>query len=89
MPKLRLTLAFEKDYARLDDAVKRRVDAAITRFFESPKHPGLQLERRRGMPDYWTIRASKNHRIVLRRLSEADTYELVCVGDHDYVDKKF
>lgn len=82
MPRLRIDSSFEKAYGKLSTQDQRATDRALLNFIENPRRPSLHLERIKG--DYWSIRASRRIRIMLRSESREDgeIWAVVDVGTH-------
>jgi len=78
---------FEKRLAKLRDAqLRQRSHKALQRFIENPARIGSNLEQIEGTGGrYWSLRATRNFRIVLRRErdAEGDLYVAIDVGPHD------
>jgi hypothetical protein len=50
----------------------------------NPRHPSLNFERLAGHENLHSIRISRGHRAILRRVeAAAETYDLLDVGPHD------
>lgn len=74
----------EKALRALSVEDRQRAAEAFRRFEQSPRHPALNFERLRGLDNLYSIRISRSHRAILRRVEgTADTYELHDVGPHD------
>ena len=88
------TTKFIKAYKGLSPDMRQRVDAALRKFTENPRHPGLHFEKLQGSA-YRTIRPDrKMYRIVLRdsevrEETEGEVYDLVDVDRHAVVDRKY
>ena len=64
-----------------------RIVKALEFFAANVHHPGLDFEKLKGT-DYCTIRVDRGDRIVLRQ-SGPDTFELVDVGEHDSMHRRY
>lgn len=85
--QLTATPRFKKRYDGLPVDLRERVDAALRRFMENPRHPSLHFEKLSGS-DFRTIRVDrKKWRIVLR--GEGAVFDLVDVDTHSSVDSKY
>lgn len=85
--KLSSTPHFDRSYKKLKPEIKVRVDEALRKFIENPRHPGLHFEKLSG-GNYRTIRPVRGaFRIVLR--GERDEFELIDVDTHKRVDSKY
>jgi mRNA-degrading endonuclease RelE of RelBE toxin-antitoxin system len=63
---------------------QERAIKALQGFQENPRHPSLNFERLAGHDDLCSIRISRGHRAILRRVEgTADVYDLENVGPHD------
>ncbi len=78
--KLVCTRRFLKDYARLPRQVQTRVDQALARLLENPRHPALQVKKVKGTADSWEGRISLQYRFTFTIAT--DTYQLLRVGTH-------
>jgi hypothetical protein len=81
--------SFKRDLKKIRD--KRRRDSAqeaLLAFRENPKSRGLNFESIRGKPEYYTIRSNYHDRVLLRQVSRSE-YEVVAVGNHDYIYDSF
>jgi len=88
MPVLRPSKKFEKGLKRLPDTAARHAAAALKKFMENPQHPSLNFEKVKHSKNKLTIRFGKGPRIVLNKI-DADTYEIVDIGTHDYIYKTY
>lgn len=75
------TRPFDRDYARLPEQVKDRVDKQLALLLLNPRHPSLAFKRIRGTEGIWEVRLSRTHRLTLEIAGE--TYILRRVGTHD------
>ena len=74
----------EKGLQALSAENRKRAITALRRFDASPRHPSLNFERLAGHGNLYSIRISRTHRAILRRVEgTADTYDLMDVGPHD------
>jgi len=65
----------EKALRALSTADRTRAAEALHRFQENPRHPSLNFERLAGHADLYSIRISRSHRAILRRVEGAgETY---------------
>lgn len=76
---------FERDYARLPEEIKDRVDKQLTLLLANPRHPSLGLKRVRGTGAIWELRISRAYRLTLE--IAGDTYVLRRVGSHDILNR--
>jgi hypothetical protein len=86
MPRLRVDPRFASRFHKLDARVQHRVKKALQRFIEAPARKGANLESITGSPGpYYTLRATANFRIVLRREEDGkgEVFTVVDVGPHD------
>jgi hypothetical protein len=85
--RLTATPRFKRAYDALPADVMSRIDNALQRFIDNPRHPGLHFEKLRGS-DYRTIRPVKGAwRIVLE--GSGSDFVLVDVDTHQRVDRKY
>jgi len=83
--KIRRTHSFLKDYKKLPEEIKSRVNKNLTLLFENPRHPSLRLKKLKGT-DKFEIRISKGYRLTLK--FEDQVLELRRVGTHDLLKKE-
>lgn len=83
--KIRRTNSFLKDYKKLPEEIKPRVDKNLALLFENPRHPSLRLKKLKGT-DKFEIRISKGYRLTLRYQDQI--LELRRVGTHDLLRKE-
>ena len=83
----RATRSFWDAYAELDAAQKRAARRAFALFLENPGHNSLEFKKLRGYADYWSVRVSRNIRVVGKR--RGDTIERAWIGTHNEFDKLF
>jgi hypothetical protein len=60
---------------------------AFALFLENPRHNSLQFKKLRGYSDYWSVRVSRDIRVVGKR--RGDTVEWAWIGTHNEFDKLF
>ena len=82
--KIRRTRSFLKDYKKLPEEIKPRVNKNLGMLFENPKHPSLRFKNLKGT-DKYEIRISKGYRLTLRYQDQI--LELRRVGTHDLLRK--
>jgi plasmid maintenance system killer protein len=87
MAEVRLTPKFVKALQKLGHKQMERAKKSLLQFQANPRHPSLHFEKLSGSP-YCTIRVDMNHRIVVRDEGD-DRYEMVDIGNHDYVDRAY
>ncbi len=78
---IQTTRPFDRDYARLPNETKDRVDKQLVLLLANPRHPSLRLKRIRGTEDIWEARVTSGYRITLQIVGE--TLILRRVGAHD------
>ncbi len=79
--KLQTTRTFDRDYARLPEAIKDRVDKQLALLFSNPRHPSLGLKRIVGTESLWEVRITRGYRMTLQVVD--DTFILRRLGPHD------
>jgi hypothetical protein len=84
---LRYTERFQKAFHALGPEQQQRAAKSLELFEENPRHPSLHFEKLTGSV-YRTIRVDRNHRIVLREADDG-VFDLLDVGTHDYVYRRF
>ena len=83
--KIRRTRSFLKDYKKLPEEIKPRVNKNLALLFENPRHPSLSFKKLKGT-DKFEIRISKGYRLTLRYQDQI--LELRRVGTHDLLRKE-
>jgi hypothetical protein len=81
------TPRFTEALRSLDSKKAKAARVALKKFLATPFLRGLNFERLGGTENY-TIRADRGFRICMRKVSSC-TYELVDVGNHDYINNKY
>jgi hypothetical protein len=76
MPRIRIARGYRRALKRHDPTTCERCNAALVKFLENPRSPGLNFESVTGMPGYYSIRASLSLRVLLRK-EEDENGELV------------
>lgn len=79
--KVQTTRPFDRDYARLPDEVKERVDKQLAFLINNPRHPSLRLKKIRGAEGMWEARVTLGYRKTLQMAG--DTLILRRIGAHD------
>ena len=85
--KLTITNRFSRSLANLSDHQAAAAKTSLLKFMENSRNPGLNFEKVKGTT-YCTIRCNQGDRIALRRV-ETEHYEVVDVGGHDYIYRKY
>lgn len=75
------TRPFDRDYERLPDAVRQRVDKQLHLLLSNPRHPSLRLKRIQGTEDLWEVRVTAGYRLTIQIVG--DTLVLRRIGGHD------
>jgi len=83
--KIRRTNSFLKDYKKLPEEIKSKVNKNLSLLFENPRYPSLRLKKLKGT-DKFEIRISKGYRLTLRYHDQI--LELRRVGTHDLLKKE-
>ncbi len=79
--KVQTTRPFDRDYERLPEAVKGRVDKQLRILMDNPAHPSLRLKRIQGTEDLWEARVTAGYRLTIQIVG--DTFVLRRVGSLD------
>lgn len=76
---------FEKDLDGYPHNVRDRASRALQRFMENPHRPGLNFEKMVNWENHYSIRVSRDYRIVLRRETDAhgELFVALRFGTHD------
>jgi hypothetical protein len=83
----RTTRSFWQAYEELNAVQKRAARRAFALFLENPGHNSLQFKKLHGYSDYWSVRVSRDIRVVGKR--RVDTVEWAWIGTHNEFDKLF
>jgi mRNA-degrading endonuclease RelE of RelBE toxin-antitoxin system len=78
---LHYTDRFRRAYRALTVEGRRRVQNALHRLAENPRHPGLHVKKLQGAGGIWEARASRSLRITFE--IQDDVLILRNVGYHD------
>ena len=78
---LRPTARFAADYDALTQQLRQRVDKALERLLENPRHPSLHAKKLKGFENRWEGRVTLHYRLIFS--IEGDAYVLLRVGTHD------
>lgn len=79
--KVRTTRRFDKDYAALQEKLKKAVDEKLALFISNPRHPSLRAKKMEGTNSIWEMRVSASYRITFQIID--DEAVLRKVGTHD------
>lgn len=83
--KVQTTRPFDRDYARLPDDLKERVDKQLDLLLKDARHPSLRLKRMRGTANIWEAHVTRGYQMTLE-VSE-DSIILRRIGPHDVLRK--
>ena len=83
----RVTRSFWQAYEGLNATQKKAAHRAFALFLEDPGHNSLQFKKLRGYSDYWSVRVSRDVRVVGKR--SGDTIEWAWIGTHNEFDNLF
>jgi mRNA-degrading endonuclease RelE of RelBE toxin-antitoxin system len=83
--RIRPMPAYERMYERMPVRIQELADKQLALLAGNPRHPSLDLKHRRGSDGIWTLRVTRDYRIVLR-LTDGDAY-LAAIGKHDVTDR--
>jgi hypothetical protein len=78
------TGAFLRSFKKLSTANAEDTTAALKLFLANPQAKSLNFERVRTRKGYFTIRSNYSIRILLRQ-SGPQSFDVVAVGNHDYI----
>jgi hypothetical protein len=78
---------FWKLYRALPEAIRRQAREAYRIFAVNPMHPGLSFERLRCDPLLWSVRVTRDYRVVGRRHEDAMIW--FWIGTHSEFDRSF
>ncbi len=79
--KLRMLKTFKKDYKKLPNEIKEKVDKQLEFLLSNPDHPSLNLHPIRGTKGIWEGYVDHQYRFTFEM--EGDYYILRKVGSHD------
>jgi mRNA-degrading endonuclease RelE of RelBE toxin-antitoxin system len=77
---------FLRTVSKLSPDKRAAVTKALKQFAANPWHPSLNFEKVKST-DMCTIRVDRGWRILLKKTDTA-RYELIEVGEHDYIYRK-
>jgi len=79
------TEPFRKDFRRLPDSIKQRVETALARYISNPGHPSLGVKKLQGTDSIREMRITRNYRLTFERIRDAVL--LRRIGTHDILRK--
>lgn len=79
--KIQFTGPFDREYSRLPDTIKDRVNKQIETLASDPGHPSLRIKKMAGSDDIWEARVTRGYRMTFQIV--ADTAILRRVGSHN------
>ena len=79
--KIETTPRFDREYARLPQHLRARVDKQLALLLSDPRHHSLGIKKTKGWPDIWEGRVTKGYRFTF--VIWGDIYILRRVGTHD------
>lgn len=80
--------SFDRDQAKLDRNLRRRLDAKLRDLLRDPMPPGLRFEKLKGYnkPALYSFHITGNYKVSLE--IQGDTAILRRVGNHDEIDRR-
>ena len=82
--RVEATKAFLRDLKKLSKADALATTTALQEFVQGQTGKRLNFEPVVRRPGYYTIRGTYSVRVLLRKTGE-DSFDVVAVGNHDYV----
>lgn len=82
------TGAFLRSLKRLSKSDAEDTTSALEVFLATPHAKSLNFERVKSRKGYFTIRSNYSIRILLRETAPQE-FEIVAVGNHDYIYERF
>jgi hypothetical protein len=82
------TGAFLRSLKRLSKSDAEDTASALELFLVTPDAKSLNFERVKSRKGYFTIRSNYSIRILLRETAP-QAFEIVAVGNHDYIYQRF
>lgn len=82
---LEYTRTFAKDYAKLPDEIRKKLDRQLKNLTINFRHPSLHTKRVKGFQSIWEARIDYQHRITF--VVKDDIATLRRVGPHDVLSK--
>jgi len=61
---MRFTKFFERDYKKLSDEIRKRLDKQLIFLLENNKHPSLRVKKVKGYYNVWEGRITKSYRFT-------------------------
>jgi len=83
--KFRVAASFQKDYKRLPEKIRRKVDKQLVFLGNNPRHPSLNMKKMVGT-DLFEVRVDPACRLTLR--IKREMVELRRVGTHDILKRE-
>jgi mRNA-degrading endonuclease RelE of RelBE toxin-antitoxin system len=81
--KLRILNPFKKDYKRLPNEIRGKIDKQLLFLLTNPNHPSLNIHPIRGTKGIWEGYVDDQYRFTFE--IEGDFYILRKVGPHDII----
>lgn len=82
---IRRTKSYVKQYTKLPERVRKKVDKQLARLIQNIRHPSLNAKKMSGRNDIWEARVDIHHRMTFQFAN--DMIVLRQVGAHDVLRK--
>ncbi len=84
MIRVRITERYRKSERRVPERIRIKARDALSGLLENPQRPGLNFERLSGWDDTYSIRVTREYRILLMRESdeEGEVLAAIDIGTH-------
>ena len=83
--KLRILVSFKKDYQKLPQEIREKVDKQLAYLVDNPEHPSLKLHPIKGTKAIWEGYVDYHYRFTFE--VEGQYFLLRKVGTHDILKK--
>jgi mRNA-degrading endonuclease RelE of RelBE toxin-antitoxin system len=82
--RIRIADSYKRSARRVPEHIRNRAAEALSCFQDNPRYPGLNFEKLSGFDDTYSIRVTKQYRVLLiRQIDEAgELFSVVDIGTH-------
>lgn len=71
----------EKAYLKLPPHIRQKTQKSIGFLLTNPKHPSLNLKKKKGYENIWEARIDRNYRFTF--IKDKELYVILTMGPHD------
>lgn len=79
--KIKLLPKAQKSYIKLPPHTKKKARKALNLLISNPKHPSLNIKKKKGHTNIWEARIDLNYRLTY--FKEKNMYVILTMGPHD------